>query len=131
MSSNYSDTHLWRYLDGALPAPDTEAIERESETDAELAGRIDELRLIGDAIREGVPTPPPGFGTRVAATAQLRGTTGPRAAEFADLQQFVRRALVAAAVLAALGLGYLAFEVMPDIMASHLQAAPDPLMGPR
>ncbi|MHC4937402.1 MAG: anti-sigma factor [Planctomycetota bacterium] len=124
---DYTDSHLWRYLDGLLPPPDAEAIEREARDDERLAARIDELRLIGETVREGAPAPPPGFAKRVAATAQLRGAT-PRSAEVLDLRRFVRRVLVAAAVLAALGIGYLAVEVVPDIVANQVSAKTDPLM---
>lgn len=127
---DYTDSHLWRYLDGLLPADDAEAIEREASGDEILAARIDELRLIGEAVRDGSPTPPPGFANRIAATAQLRGAS-PRSAEVLDLRRFARRVLVAAAVLAALGLGYIAFEVVPDIVANQISAGTDPLMEPQ
>ena len=48
--------------------------------------------------------------------------------EVLDLRRFVRRVLVAAAVLAALGIGYLAVEVVPDIVANQVSAKTDPLM---
>ena len=126
----YSDSQLWRYLDGAMAPDDAEQLEREAQAAPVLAERLDDLRLIGQAIRDGVPAAPTGFATRVAATAQLRGAS-PRSAEVVDLRRFVRRALIAAAVLAAFGLGYIAVEVVPEIMASHLRAASDPLLEPR
>jgi anti-sigma factor RsiW len=126
---NYTDSQLWRYLDGVLPAADAESIEHAANQDATLAARLDELRLIGEAVRDGAPTAPPGFANRVAATAQLRGAS-PRSAEILDLRRFVRRALVAAALLAALGLGYIVVEVVPDIVANRISAKTDPLMGP-
>jgi len=125
---NYTDSQLWRYLDGVLPAADAESIEHAANQDATLAARLDELRLIGEAVRDGAPTAPPGFANRVAATAQLRGAS-PRSAEILDLRRFVRRALIAAALLAALGLGYIVVEVVPDIVANRLSAKTDPLMG--
>jgi len=125
---NYTDSQLWRYLDGVLPAADAESIEHAANRDATLAARLDELRLIGEAVRDGAPTAPPGFANRVAATAQLRGAS-PRSAEILDLRRFVRRALIAAALLAALGLGYIVVEVVPDIVANRLSARTDPLMG--
>jgi hypothetical protein len=112
-----------------LPAADAESIEHAANQDATLAARLDELRLIGEAVRDGAPTAPPGFANRVAATAQLRGAS-PRSAEILDLRRFVRRALVAAALLAALGLGYIVVEVVPDIVANRISAKTDPLMGP-
>ena len=127
---DYTDSHLWKYLDGVLPAADAEAIEREADSDEVLAARIDELRLIGEAVRDGAPSAPPGFANRVAATAQLRGAS-PRSAEVLDLRRFVRRVLVAAALLAALGLGYIAVEVVPDIVAKQISAKTDPLMEVR
>jgi anti-sigma factor RsiW len=125
---NYTDSQLWRYLDGVLPAADAESIEHAANQDATLAARLDELRLIGEAVRDGAPTAPPGFANRVAATAQLRGAS-PRSAEILDLRRFVRRALIAAALLAALGLGYIVVEVVPDIVANRISAKTDPLMG--
>ncbi len=125
---NYTDSQLWRYLDGVLPAADAESIEHAANQDATLAARLDELRLIGEAVRDGAPAAPPGFANRVAATAQLRGAS-PRSAEILDLRRFVRRALIAAALLAALGLGYIVVEVVPDIVANRLSAKTDPLMG--
>ncbi|MHC4409341.1 MAG: anti-sigma factor [Planctomycetota bacterium] len=125
---NYTDSQLWRYLDGVLPAADAESIEHAANQDATLVARLDELRLIGEAVRDGAPTAPPGFANRVAATAQLRGAS-PRSAEILDLRRFVRRALIAAALLAALGLGYIVVEVVPDIVANRISAKTDPLMG--
>jgi len=124
---DYTDSHLWRYLDGELPAAEAEAIERGAQQDGALAARLDELRSLSEAVRDGVPTPPPGFANRTVATAQLRGAT-PRSAEVLELRRFVRRVLVAAALLAALGLGYLVVDVVPDILANRLQAKPDPLL---
>ncbi len=126
--SNYTDSQLWRYLDGVLPAADAESIEHAANQDATLAARLDDLRLIGEAVRDGAPSAPPGFANRVAATAQLRGAS-PRSAEILDLRRFVRRALIAAALLAALGLGYIVVEVVPDIVANRISAHTDPLMG--
>jgi len=129
--TDFSESRLWRYLDGELPAPEAERIEHAAAADAALAARLDEMRLIGEAVRDGAPSAPAGFATRVAASARLRGA-GPREAEILDLRRFTRRLLVAAALLAAIGIGYLAFEVVPDLMPQRIQASPDPgLEAPR
>jgi anti-sigma factor RsiW len=125
--TEWNDSRLWRYLDGELPPAEAEALERAAAADATLGSRLDELRLLGEAVRDGVPTAPAGFPARVAAMAQLRGA-GPREAEILDLRRFARRVLVAAALLAAVGLGYLAFEVVPDLMPDRLSASPDPTL---
>jgi len=123
------DRTLQRYLDGELPAAEAGALERDAQREPALAARLDELRLLGDAVRDGAPAPPPGFANRIAAAARLRGASPPPA-EVLDLRRFARRALVAAALLAALGLSYLALDVVPDIV-TKLQAKPDPLLEVR
>jgi anti-sigma factor RsiW len=129
-SRRYTDAQLWCYLDGEMAATDAEALERAVALNAADSERLDELRLISDTILDGAPTPPAGFGARVAAASQLQGST-PRSVELLDLQRFVRRALIAAALLAAVGLGYLAFEVLPDLVSSEIHAGSDPLLEPR
>ena len=128
--ANHDDSQLWRYLDGEMAPADAEALERDRAADPELDARLDDLQLLSDAVLDDAPTPPAGFGTRVAAAARLQGVS-PQSAEVLDLQRFLRRALIAAALLAALGLGYLAFEVVPDLMQPPLQAGSDPLLEPR
>ena len=127
---SYSDPKLWLYLDGEMAEADAEALEHDVALSAALSDRLDELRLIADAVLDGAPTPPAGFGARVAAASQLQGST-PRSAEILDLQRLVRRMLIAAALLAAVGLSYLAFEVLPDLVSSEIHAGSDPLLEPR
>jgi len=127
---NYSDPELWLYLDGEMAPADIDALERDVALNAALSDRLDELRLIADTVLDGAPTPPAGFGARIAAAALLQGST-PRSAEFLDLQRFVRRALIAAALLAAVGLSYLVVEVLPDLLTTEIYAGSDPLLEPR
>ena len=59
------------------------------------------------------------------ATARLRGAPAP--AEILEMRQFVRRILIAAAIVAAVGLTYMAVDVVPDLV-DRLVAEPDPLL---
>ena len=130
--TEYSDADLWRYLDGELDAPAAEALERAAAADAELADRLDSLRLMSASILDDAPTAPEGFANRIAAQAQLQSMSAPAPSEdWVDLQRFVRRALIAAAIMAALGLGYLALEVVPDLVSPEISASPDALLEPR
>ncbi|MEM8885312.1 MAG: hypothetical protein AAGD14_14685 [Planctomycetota bacterium] len=128
---DYTDSDLWRYLDGELPAATAAVVREAAQSDPALQARLDELRTISAAVLDGAPKPTEGFSNRVVAAALLQGATPPTA-DVIELRRFVRRALVAAAVLAAVGLGYLALEVMPELLLGpDLQAGSDPLLESR
>jgi hypothetical protein len=116
----YDDRTLWKHLDGALPAAESATIETAAAADPVLLRRLEELRGLSAAMRAGVPRPPAGFADRVVA----RALAAPAAAalDLEEARRFLRRVLVAAAVLAALGLAYLAVDVIPKILDTPLHA---------
>ena len=112
----FSDTQLWNYVDGQA----SDDIERAAREDGSLRARIDQMRAIKSEIVGGAPAPSPGVADRVVA---LAGTTP--VFDINEARRILKRALVAAAVLAAIGLAYLAVEVGPELLApSRLQANP-------
>jgi anti-sigma factor RsiW len=122
-----SDETLWRYVDGELPDEEAGAIENEARASEELLRRIEHLRSLKREILADAPEPPAGFPERVAELA-ARGTGVPVLA-LDEARRMLRRALVAAALLAAVGLAFLVFKVVPDwIEPSGLQAQ-DPLLS--
>ena len=123
-----SDAQLWRFLDGELSEAEATRIERDAAAEPALAARLDELRAIGSGVLAGAPRPPSGFAAKVAASAQVRGAAPP--AELLEMRRFARRVLVAAAVLAAVGLAYLALDFVPDVF-DRLVAGSDPLLDQR
>ncbi|MDH3592605.1 MAG: hypothetical protein OER88_12040 [Planctomycetota bacterium] len=110
----HDDKVLWEYLDGELPADTAAALSGEIESDPELARRVAELRLVKAEVLAGAPRAAPGFAERVVAAAKDR----PQAPviDLADARRMLRRALVAAAVLAALSLVYLGVRVIPAFL---------------
>ena len=122
----HSEQELWRYLDGELPAEETKAIETSAATDDVLRARLDEMRALKKEVLAGAPTPPAGFAARVALLAQRMPNTP--LLDMEDARRFLKRTLVAAAVLGAVGLAYLAFGWLPDILEPPpIQA--NPLLG--
>jgi len=123
-----SDAQLWRYVDGEL-SPDAKiTMERAAAADASLAERIAAMRAMSEAVLDGTPRPPAGFAAKVAANSQLRGARPP--AELMEMRLFARRVLAAAAILAAVGLAYMAMDVVPDLV-DRLVAGTDPLLDQR
>lgn len=120
----YDDRTLWRRLDGEMPEAEARQLDDAAAKDIGLARRIAELKEISTAARGGVPRPPPDFAARVAARA-LRGPVAP-VLELDEARRFLRRVVVAAAILAALGLTYLAAEVLPKVIEAP-QLLADPL----
>jgi len=119
---------VWCYLDGELSPADAQSVEAAAAQDPALQARIDEARLIGAAVLEGAPRPAAGFAGKVTARAQLRGVQP--GAQVLEMRRFLKRALVAAAVLAAVGIAYMAIEVVPDFVDA-LTAGSDPLLERR
>lgn len=116
------DRTLWRRLDGELPEAEAQALDAAAARDPGLARRMAELSEISVAARRGVPRPPPDFAARVVARA-MAGPVAP-VLDLDDARRFLRRVVVAAAVLAALGLAYLAAEVLPKVIEAPLLADP-------
>ncbi len=118
----HSDEKLWKQLDGELSPTECEAIDKEARTDAALAARLDEFRLMKRDVLAGAPKPPVDFPDRAvrAATSTARLVFDLQAA-----RRKLKAVLIAAAVLAAVGLtlfvvgGPGLFEV-PDIGARDL-----------
>jgi anti-sigma factor RsiW len=102
---------LWKLLDGELPAAEAEAIEAAAAADPGLRRRLEELRALKEGILAGAPRPSPGFAARVAARAA--GLAPAPVLDLEDARRLLRRALVAAVVLAAIGLAVFALEVLP------------------
>lgn len=121
----YDDRTIWRHLDGELRDAEARAFEDAVGKDPALARRIAELREVSAAVRGGVPKPPPDFAARVVA----RAMAGPTAPVFPldEARRFLRQVVVAAAILAAAGLAYLAVEVLPKVLGAPVMA--DPLLG--
>lgn len=121
----YPDKTLWKLLDGDLPPAEASAISAAAEKDPALKRRIEDLRLLKAGVLAGAPEPPAGFAERVVA---LAATLKPAPiVDLLEVRRFLRRALVAAAVLAALGLVYMAVEVVPDLFRPDMYA--DRLLG--
>lgn len=117
----YDDRTLWKHLDGELSAAEAAAIEAAVARDPALGDRLARLREIGAAVRAGVPKPSPDF----AAATVARALAAPAPIlELEEARRFLRRMLVAAAVLAALGLAYLATDVLPRLLDTPLLADP-------
>jgi hypothetical protein len=121
----YDDRTLWRHLDGELPAAEAEALDAAAARDPGLGRRLADLRDVAAATRGGVPKPPPDFAARVVARA-VAGPVAP-VLPLDEARRLLRRIVAAAAVLAALGLLYLAVEVVPRLVEAPLQA--DSLLG--
>jgi anti-sigma factor RsiW len=118
------DDTLWRYVYGESPPDEAARIEDDARTDAALARRIEDLRVVRHELLAGAPELPDDFPDRVVAAALERPVA--TLVDLAEARRFLRRALVAAALLGAIGLTYLAVEVLPDLLApSALQAHPD------
>ncbi|MHC4958972.1 MAG: anti-sigma factor family protein [Planctomycetota bacterium] len=119
-----SDRELWKYLDGESTPDEASAVRAELERDTALQGRLAELEALRTNVTSGVPAPPEGFADKVTAMAAL--ATPVPVLDLDEARRFVRRALVAAALLGAVGLAYLAFGLLPDLMdaAQPLQASP-------
>lgn len=99
----FSERHLWKFLDGELDAGEAAAIETAAGADAGLARRLEEMRTIKREVLAGAPTPPPGFAERVSGMASRL----PRAPVFSfDAARRLRPVLAAAALLVALAIGY-------------------------
>lgn len=117
----YDDRTLWKHLDGELPAEESAAIEAAALGDDTLGGRLARMRELGAAVRAGVPKPPAGFAERTAARALAAPAP---VLELEEARRFLRRVLVAAAVLAAVGLAYLTIEILPRLVDTPLLADP-------
>ncbi len=109
----YEDATLWKLLDGELPAAEAEALEAAAAADPGLRRRIEELRMHKEAVLAGAPRPPPGFAAKVAARAA--GLAPAPVLDLEEARRLLRGALVAAAVLAAVGLAFFAIEVLPTL----------------
>jgi anti-sigma factor RsiW len=109
----YDDATLWKLLDGELPAAEAEAIETAAADDPGLRRRLDELRSVKEAVLAGAPSPSPGFAAGVLARAA--GLAPAPVLDLEDARRVLRRALIAAAVLAAVGLVVFAVEVLPTV----------------
>lgn len=122
----WPDETLWRYLDGELPAAEASALENAALKDPLLRARLDESRALKAAVGDGAPRPPPGFSRRVAAAA----ASAPLLAwDAEEARRFLRRALAAAVILAALGLLALAGRYGPELFgATPVYATDDPIL---
>jgi len=118
----YDDRTIWRHLDGEMPEAEARAFEEARGKDTALARRMAELSEVSAAVRGGVPKPPPDFAARVVA----RAMAGPVAPVFPldEARRFLRRVIVAAAILAAVGATYLAIKVVPSLVNTSLWADP-------
>ena len=119
------DIEFWRYIDGELSPADEEAMETAAAADTALRQRIEDARQVGAAVLEGAPRPSPGFAAKAVARVRMPGVQPP--AQVLEMRRFVRRVLVAAALLAAVGVAYMAIEVVPDLV-DGLKADSDPLL---
>jgi anti-sigma factor RsiW len=123
----YDDRTIWRHLDGELPEAEARAFEDALSKDPALARRISELKEVSAAVRGGVPKPPPDFAAKVVARA-IAGPVAP-VLPLDEARRFLRRVVAAAAFLAAVGLAYLAYEVLPKLVETPLWAGPDNILG--
>ena len=124
----YDDAILWKLVDRELPPTEAEAIRAAAAKDPALKRRIDDIEAAKAGVLAGAPRPPRDFAARVAARASTLDPTP--VLDLEDARRFLRRALVAAALLAALGLGAIAFDVVPDLLREPLQAQPNPFLPP-
>jgi anti-sigma factor RsiW len=116
----YDDGTLWKLVDGELPEEESRAIEEAAGSDESLRQRILEMRSLKEGILADAPHPPPDFADRVVGRA--RRLSASPVVDLDDARRFLRRMLVAATVLAALGLAYLAVEIVPDLVGIDLYA---------
>jgi len=116
----YDDRTIWRHLDGELPEAEARALDAAAARDPALGRRMAELSEVAAAVRGGVPKPPPDFAARVVARALL-GPVAP-VLQLDEARRFLRRVVIAAAVLAAFGLAYLAVEVLPKVLETPVWA---------
>ncbi len=100
----YDDKILWKHLDGELPAAESEAIAAAAGRDEALRARLHGLRTIRAGVLEGAPTPNSGFADRVIARIAKPQTP---LFDLDEARRFLRKMVIAAAVLAALGMSYL------------------------
>lgn len=121
----YDDRTIWKRLDGELPEAEAHALDEAAARDPALERRIAELREMSAAMRGGVPKPPPDFAARVVAKA----LAGPETPVFPleEARRFLHRVVIAAAILAAVGLAYLAIEIIPKVLDKPILA--EPLLG--
>ena len=121
----FSDQRLWAYLDGEAGADERAAIEAAAADDAALATRLAEMRILKDEVLAGAPKPPADFADQVVAVAEQNAAP---ILYLREAHRMLRRALIAAAILAAVGLGLLAASMVPDLFESApIQASePDP-----
>lgn len=124
----YTDQTLWKYVDGELRPEEADPLAKAAAADASLAARIEEFRAIKRAVLLGAPQPTPGFAARVAALAG-RAPAGIPSLSLAEARRILRPALVAAAVLAAVGLTAMAVRFLPDLLRPTPIQAQDPLLG--
>jgi len=118
-----SEEMLWKYVEGELTPVQASEIEELESQDEAIRRRLADIRAIRDELLAGAPTPPDGFPERMAVLAERL----PKAPviHLDEARRFLRKALVAASILAALGLTYLAFEVAPDwLEPPPMQASP-------
>lgn len=124
----HSEQELWRYLDGEMSAAEAEAIEAAVQGDEALRGRIDELRAIKAEVLAGAPEPAPDFAARVAAMAATAVQSLTPVVDLAEVRRYLRRVLVAAAILGAVGMTYLFLGWLPELLEpSGIEA--NPLLG--
>jgi anti-sigma factor RsiW len=118
-----SEEMLWKYVEGELAPVQAGEIEELERTDETVRRRLDDIRAVRQEMLAGAPTPPDDFPDRVALLA-ARLPKAP-VIHLDEVRRFLRKALVAAAILAAVGLAYLAFEVAPDwLEPAPMQASP-------
>ena len=110
----YDDRTIWRRLDGEMPEAEARELDAAAARDPGIRRRIAELREVSAAVRAGVPKPPPDFAARVVARA-MAGAAAP-VLPLDEARRFLRRVVVAAAILAAVSLAYLAWEVVPKLV---------------
>lgn len=122
----YSDEQLWKFLDGDASDTEAQAITEAAAADPALESRLEQLRAQKREILAGAPEPPPGFPQRVAALAGRR--TQASILDMEEARRFLKGALVAAAVLAAVGIAFLAFEVLPGWIEPPPISAHNPLL---
>jgi anti-sigma factor RsiW len=119
-----SDEQLWKLLDGELPDAEAQALKKAAAKDPALRARIEEFSTMKEAVLAGAPEPPPGFPDRVAELAAERSRAS--VIDLEDARRFLRRALIAAALLAAVGLAFVAADVLPSWVEPAKAA--DPLL---
>ncbi|HEX5137597.1 MAG TPA: hypothetical protein VFY93_11525 [Planctomycetota bacterium] len=120
----YDDRTIWRHLDGEMPEAEAKAFAEARVKDTALARRITELSEVSAAVRGGVPKPPPDFAARVVARA-MKGPVAP-VLPLDEARRFLRRVVVAAAILAAVGVALFAIKILPSLVETPLWAW-DPL----